>query len=119
MGTDLQIDPALRAFVPTSCWPGWTWSPTGSGRRWRSCRSGSAAGSSGHWPSATSSPRRSTPGTASTGRGDPAEYESYLTSIGYLARRPTPRLTVTHVDDEIARVPGPSWSCRPPSRATR
>jgi malate synthase len=41
------------------------------------------------------------------GPGDPAEYEAFLTEIGYLVPPTEPTVRVAGVDPEIAEVPGP------------
>ena len=107
MGTDLQIDPALRAFVADELLAGLDLEPD----RFWSTLAQLQERFGGRIERALAQrdefARQIDAWHREHRAGDPAEYESYLTSIGYLGSPATPRLTVTHVDDEIARVPGP------------
>ena len=104
---NLRIDPALAAFVAEELLPGLELEPERfwsiladlhqrfAGRITRLlARRDELAGQIDAWH-------------REHGAGDPAAYEAFLNSIGYLVSPATPTLTVTGVDPEIAEVPGP------------
>ncbi|WP_219416886.1 malate synthase G [Pseudonocardia nigra] len=107
VSTDLQIDPALRAFVADELLPGldldpeWFWSTCAAlqerfaGRiRELLARRDELQARLDAWH-------------AEHGAGDVAAYEAFLTEIGYLVPPAEPQVKVSRVDAEIADVPGP------------
>ena len=85
VSTDLQIDPALRAFVADELLAGldlepeWFWSTLA-----RAAGALRRRGSASCWPGATSSPAQIDAWHREHGAGDAADYEAFLNSIGYL-----------------------------------
>jgi malate synthase len=107
VSTDLRIDPALRSFVADELLtgldlePDWFWSTLA---QLQERFAGRIADLLAHRDELA---RRIDAWHRDRGPGDPADYEGFLNSIGYLASPATPSLTVTGVDAEIAEVPGP------------
>jgi malate synthase len=107
VSTDLRIDPALRAFVADELLAGldlepeWFWSTL---EQLQQRFAGRIAALLAHRDELA---RQIDTWHGDRGPGDPAGYEAFLNSIGYLTSPVTPTLTVTGVDAEIAEVPGP------------
>jgi malate synthase len=105
--TELQVDPALRAFVADELLPGLDLEP---GRFW-AVLAGLQERFAG--PTAQLLARRNELQERidgwhrEHGVGDVASYERFLTEIGYLVPPAEPRVRVERVDREIADVPGP------------
>ena len=107
MSTDLQIDPALRAFVADELLPGLDLEPD---RFWAICaalqerfagRIGELLARRDELQAQVDAWHRE------HGAGDVAAYEAFLTEIGYLLPLASPQLRVGAVDPEIAEIPGP------------
>jgi malate synthase len=107
MSAELQVDPALRAFVADELLPGvglgpeWFWSTLADlNDRFAEriklllARRDEVQAQIDAWH-------------AENGAGDAAAYEGFLTEIGYLVPPASPRVAVDRVDDEIARIAGP------------
>jgi malate synthase len=105
--SEVQIDPALRAFVADELLPGldlepeWFWSTLTTlhdrfdGRiRLLLQRRDELQAQLDAWHS-------------ENGGGDPAAYEGFLTEIGYLVPPASPKVQVDRVDPEIAEIAGP------------
>jgi malate synthase len=107
VSTDLRIDPALRSFVADELLVGLDldadrfWSVLAELQQRFAPRIAALLAQRDEFARQIDAWHRE------RGAGDPAEYESFLNSIGYLVSPASPRLTVTRVDDEIAKVPGP------------
>jgi malate synthase len=107
VSTDLQVDPALRAFVADELLPGLDVSPE---RFWSTC---SALQERFAGPIAELLARRDELQARidawhrEHGAGDAASYEAFLTEIGYLLPPAAPQVRVSGVDTEIAEVAGP------------
>ncbi len=107
VSTDLRIDPALRAFVADELLAGldlepeWFWSTLAQLQERFAGRIGELLAHRDELARQIDAWHRD------RGTGDPADYEGFLNSIGYLVSPATPSLTVTGVDAEIAEVPGP------------
>jgi malate synthase len=105
--TELQVDPALRAFVAEELLPGLELAPE---QFWSICsalqerfagrirellaRRDELQAQLDDWH-------------AEHGPGDVAAYEEFLTRIGYLVPPAEPKVAVSRVDAELADVPGP------------
>jgi malate synthase len=107
VSTDLEIDPALRAFVADELLAGldrepeWFWSTLAQLQQRFAGRIDALLAHRDELARQIDAWHRD------RGAGDPAEYEAFLNSIGYLVAPATPTLTVSGVDAEIAEVPGP------------
>ena len=104
---DLQIDPTLRAFVADELLagldrdPDWFWSTCAALQE-------RFAGPIGQLLARRDELQREIDAWhREHGGGDVAEYEAFLTEVGYLLAPASPRLRVRDVDPEIAEVPGP------------
>jgi malate synthase len=107
VSTDLQVDPALRAFVAEELLPGLD---LGEEDFWAAC----AALHERFDGRLTELLARRDELQAKIddwhrehGGGDVASYEAFLTEIGYLVPAATPKVEVGRVDAEIAEIPGP------------
>jgi len=104
---DLQIDPTLRAFVADELLagldrdPDWFWSTCAALQE-------RFAGPIGQLLARRDELQRQIDAWhREHGGGDVAEYEAFLTEVGYLLAPASPQLRVRDVDPEIAEVPGP------------
>ncbi|HWM04184.1 MAG TPA: malate synthase G [Actinophytocola sp.] len=107
MTADLQIDPTLRAFVADELLPGLDLEPD---RFWASCaalQERFAGRLTELLARRDELQSRIDAWHRENGAGDVADYEAFLTEIGYLVPVASPQLRVGPVDPEIAEVPGP------------
>src|SRR5688500_13512562 len=107
VSTDLQIDPALRAFVADELLPGldvepeFFWSTLAALQERFAGRIAALLARRDELQEQIDAWHRE------HGTGDRGGYEEFLTSIGYLEPPAEPKVHVENVDDEIAQIPGP------------
>ncbi|HET6260092.1 malate synthase G [Pseudonocardia sp.] len=109
--TDLQVDPALRAFVADELLPGvdldpeWFWSTCAALDERFAGRTEELLARRDELQERIDAWHRE------RGGGDDESfvdaYEAFLTDIGYLLPPASPQVRVSHVDAEIAEIPGP------------
>ena len=107
--TDLQVDPALRAFVADELLPGldltpeWFWATCAALQERFAGRDRRAAGA----PRRAAGPDRRLAPRARRAGDDGRRYDAFLTEIGYLLPAGGAADPGQRVDPEIAEVPGP------------
>jgi len=107
VSTQLQIDPALRAFVAEELLPGlglepdWFWSVLATLQERFAGRIEQLLARRDELQEQIDTWHRE------HGPGDVGAYEAFLTEIGYLLAPAQPQIRVDRVDAEIATVPGP------------
>ena len=105
--TELQVDPALRAFVADELLPGldldpdWFWSTVAALQERFGGRIAELLARRDELQARIDAWHRE------HGTGSVEEYEAFLTEIGYLLPPGEPAVRVSRVDAEIAEVPGP------------
>lgn len=105
--TELQVDPALRAFVAEELLPGldlepdWFWSTMATLQERFAGRIEQLLARRGELQQRIDAWHRE------HGPGDVDAYEVFLTEIGYLVPPAQPKVRVDRVDPEIATIPGP------------
>ncbi|GAA3103229.1 malate synthase G [Pseudonocardia yunnanensis] len=105
--TDLQVDPALRAFVADELLPGldldptWFWSTCAALQERFAGRTAELLARRDELQERIDAWHRE------NGAGDVEALEAFLTEIGYLLPPESPQVNVSRVDSEIAEIAGP------------
>lgn len=105
--TDLQVDPALRAFVSDELLPGldldpnWFWHTCATLQERFACRTAELLARRDELQERIDTWHRE------NGAGDVEALEAFLTEIGYLLPPESPQVNVSRVDPEIAEIAGP------------
>ncbi len=107
MATELQIDPALRAFVVDELLPGLDLDADRFFATLASLQERFAGRIADALAQRATFQVQIDAWHREHGGGDPSSYAAFLTDIGYLTPPASPQVTVDRVDAEIAHVPGP------------